>query len=105
MEQSVDVWLHQVEWEGAHFRMRSCEIQRHMLADPKRNNPLFVLSLPLPCLVLAKQSLSLFCAGSHPLLDVAHLDGELIKQVIQKEPSLMLSGLLKQQENPSAEGV
>lgn len=62
--------------------MRSCEIQHIMLAVPRRNNPMFVLSLPLSLLVLAKQSLSLFCAGSCPFLDVADLDGELIKQVI-----------------------
>lgn len=79
--------------------MRSCEIlnQHKMLAVSKRGNPLFALSLHLSRLVLAKQSLSLFCAG-FPLLDVVHLDGELIKQVIQKERSLRPSTLPKQQE-------
>lgn len=63
---------------------------------------MFVLSLPLSRLVLAKQSLSVFCAGSRPLLDTVHLDGELIKHAIQKEACLRPSSLLKQQETPSA---
>lgn len=85
--------------------MRSCEIQHNMLVVPKRNNPMFVLSLPLSCLALAEQSLSHFCAGSPPLSGVVHLDGKLIKQVIQKEASLRPSSLLKQQETPSEESL
>jgi len=47
--------------------MRSQEIlnQPNLLAVPNRGSPLLVSSLPFSHLILAKQSLSLFCAGSY----------------------------------------